>query len=889
MWKIIIWEPHDFKSINSITDHNYQYTLWLLPTLRDEIEKRVSILLSIWYSNIKKSEIYDNSNIIENDSLESRKKLLIRELEELERMVRKEKFIHIFTDDCFTNSMMIETISSILWYNNFKKYVKVNSLDLTEKYDENDFLIEDNSLIILWWSLNDTHTIDSSYYNWWFADFIKKLSNDFYIEPSNNRLIWICFWQQFIANLLWMWNNSSSFVATYKWYAQFWPSNCKVINYSQVNDIYKEALYWITDYWLNDRFSTFFTRSWYVDFDFLWSWKEISSVVPLIKDEITNTIVWWWTKNWNILWVQFHPEISFFQNREFLEKNISEIIPYLHMYRDYDRLYDNFNFNTWFPNIKNDIWESFYTYSILAYLKSIKESYKEINIHIQRPTLYRDIQKRLSYEEFLKELQDVIRNKVDYILSTWNRLLYIDQKERLSFLSKIDESWKLILNHKLDWKVNRWIDEVSSVLWIKSLPKILLEHIKILQDKEQIKRVYVFRDWWAWDWTLLKQMYTECHWNDIIFYWVWDYVYYDIFPIIKQKSEKLWIPYEVGVLFFEIVIKEYNNLLNKEEENSKMTVKTKIEKVLNTLDIFSQDVIHKSSITSEETMMFSSEWEKQISEESKQYIVNNYEKIELLSKHIISNLYESFEGYFERIFISKFNDFYISNKRVSNVDFQVSIRATSHVYNREYMKILFDYINISSFPRSIYIDNWVHRSYTWVPRIKELYEIQQIFSQDIKIKLIYDTNTNYFTSAIIQRRPFHDDDFFLQNLREWYIIISIEEAYKTTFFKLERYIREFIVKNFRNYNVFWDFNRNIIYTLKQIIIPLNKWDINTIKISILNLINYIASNYKDWENTYNQINLDILDKYDIDWEKIEDIVKDIYIPDWVELSASRKY
>jgi hypothetical protein len=205
------------------------------------------------------------------------------------------------------------------------------------------------------------------------------------------------------------------------------------------------------------------------------------------------------------------------------------------------------------------------------------------------------------------------------------------------------------------------------------------------------------------------------------------------------------------------------------------------------------------------------------------------------------------------------------------------------------MKVIWDYFHNSAKPWSIYLDNWIHQSYTSIPRLKELSDVSfDLF--DSWFKLIYDTKTNYFSTVIITKNIHYPDDFFKDFLSENSIIVPLKEAYKSTFFKLEYFIRNFIIANFKNNIVFWNYNNEIINTLKNIMGELWKKDTSNISNIILNLINNIALTYKNGGASYNPIDINILNNYDIYWEKLIDIIsKEVYIPIWMNINGNRKY
>mgnify|MGYP000482845432 FL=1 len=158
------------------------------------------------------------------------------------------------------------------------------------------------------------------------------------------------------------------------------------------------------------------------------------------------------------------------------------------------------------------------------------------------------------------------------------------------------------------------------------------------------------------------------------------------------------------------------------------------------------------------------------------------------------------------------------------------------------MKVISDYFYNSAKTGSIFIDNGIHQSYTSIPRLKELHDVS-LDLVDSELKLIYDTKTNYFNSVIITKGQHYDDSFFQEHLLENTIIVPLKEAYQSTFFRLEYFVRNFIISNFKSHTVFWDYNKPIIDTLKDIMSQLEKKDTSNISHIILELINHIAGTY----------------------------------------------
>jgi hypothetical protein len=86
------------------------------------------------------------------------------------------------------------------------------------------------------------------------------------------------------------------------------------------------------------------------------------------------------------------------------------------------------------------------------------------------------------------------------------------------------------------------------------------------------------------------------------------------------------------------------------------------------------------------------------------------------------------------------------------------------------------------------------------------------------MRLLFDTETNYFTAVLVERFPFVEDETILtKNLAKNIILVDIEEAYKSTFFRIEHFLRNMIIANFQLKDVFWDYNRDIVKCVQEII------------------------------------------------------------------------
>lgn len=452
-----------------------------------------------------------------------------------------------------------------------------------------------------------------------------------------------------------------------------------------------------------------------------------------------------------------------------------------------------------------------------------------------------------------------------------------DELVAQKWIDAIDKKGRLLLNYQLDWKVNRSIDEVSEILGIRSIIDLIQDHRKL-----QCEGNYVVRDLGAGDGNTIKELYSTIRNQDIIFYGTGDYIYFDLYSALGNTHFKELLPEEILILFVEKAVMEFRTLSGD----------STIEKILQSIQnvLFSaSDTIRNSSMTNKKTLMFESEHESPLSPEIQADFPKYESMLNELKAYVTGNIYALFSNFFKRIYISKFNDLVIRDELISKLDFQFSIRATSHVNGREYMKIISEYFYDSAKPGSIFLDNGIHQSYTSIPRLKELYEVSLDLANG-KCRLIYNKKKNYFSSVIITKQIHYTDEFLEAHLDPNHIIVPLKEAYESTFFQLAYFIRNFIISNFKNNIVFWNFNEQITDTLKTIMKELEEKHIENIPGIILDLINHIAKNYRDRGTVYNEIDMSILDSYHIDGKSLHDILStDIFIPTWMNVYADSDY
>jgi hypothetical protein len=124
--------------------------------------------------------------------------------------------------------------------------------------------------------------------------------------------------------------------------------------------------------------------------------------------------------------------------------------------------------------------------------------------------------------------------------------------------------------------------------------------------------------------------------------------------------------------------------------------------------------------------------------------------------------------------------------------------------------------------------------------------------------LVYDTVSNYFCTAIIQKDSDIPLSFFESHLSEGKILVPIHEAAESTFFRFETFLRNFLVSSFRDFDIFFHFNKDIIAILQQSIVWIEEGKIDLIFDEIICLVNTIVSYYREQGKNYDCIDREVL-------------------------------
>ncbi len=213
-------------------------------------------------------------------------------------------------------------------------------------------------------------------------------------------------------------------------------------------------------------------------------------------------------------------------------------------------------------------------------------------------------------------------------------------------------------------------------------------------------------------------------------------------------------------------------------------------------------------------------------------------------------------------------------------------------------------------PGAVFIDNGVHRSYTSVPRLREYLALERAYPGEIRVTMMCDWETNYFCSAVVERAPFHGPEFFRKvvSVRKNpetgeispIIPVSIEEAERHPFFRFERFFRDFLVSNFRSYEIFWFFNEDIVSFLKDAVHLLAQGKKNEIRTGFVKLVEKfcIRLNEKAMDSASEELDVlyvpiteDDLDSWvSKEGENMESVLETPYFStDWFNPDGKRRY
>lgn len=863
----IIGYPEDNLSNHPSINH----LLSIYPTLGWEIER---ILRVKWIHKDKEFSMWElpKSNSFDLKNFKNDKKSLLEILDKLSEILWNKKPIIFLSDWCFTNDLFIRELKEIL-EDNYEKYTEI--VEISYKDDSKnghilDYLYE-HSILILWWSFTNLEDVPQELYDSKLVDFIKNVHNN----KINSKLIWICWWHQFISHIIWLDEIfSEKIITTYTWEAQFWvmPSELTT-NINNIPYTYRGALNTITNNWQNTTVSSVLTRTWHIDLDFLQSYRLGSqSLIPLLVDPFTKSSRACWSRNSQYFWVQDHHEINPVKDTHILYENISKSLKWLisTYWHKVEQILLNIEKQSKF---ENELWKPFYTSILLSFTNSIVAKNKYNKSHTSKSSNNNQCP---NWEKVTEEELKLVISKENF----WLKLKSIPEKE---LLQKLDKEGLLKLVSYLDWSISRWKIESSNILWF-NLIQLIRNHKSFLKNNGINTWTYVFRDLWAGKWKLIDDIETEMITTnesdsekklDMIVYWVSDYAYFNIYEWLISLKEFEDIPRNILKIFVEELINYYKKLEIWNE-------KEKIIQSLNHVVLDTKSFKLCTMFSDSTTYRFNNQEEK-LTKKDDEFINYNKDRIDDLKTYIKSNFYDLIKWTYNKMIFSDFNSLYIKNKIIKWIDFQTAIRSTCHIDSNNIQAIAKEYVNYFSKPWSIFVDNWVIRSDSGVPRVKEFIDLETNNSY-IKVIFVYDTKTSYITSAIINKSPYLSEEKIESCLQDGYILLTTDEISKWCFLKIERFFRELMIFTFKNLQFSHDKNKEIVEFLKKLSLNMNNKTPKEIKEIIIEQINILIHLVNtEYNKNYTKMDWKIFNKY---LENVGSDIKDFFnkwkinVPEW---------
>lgn len=944
-----------------------------------------SIYKNLWNINkntsglIKfKNELNDNSWVLSESEIEEiYKEELIFNLEINLVNNNNNKPIVIISDNCFTNNDFIELLKNFLWiklFNRYCEHIYVDWKDWTFNSKQLEDNIYNNSFIVVWWSFTDVNKIDPNIIS---SKWIKKIKDIIHSwedhDLYNNFLMWICFWHQLLSMLKW------HFVKP--WVEHF--SNIKYeLDLNKCNKYYSNHLAWISNFWSNKFYTSPATNKQYVYLD------NKKNNVDILATDSDWEIAMLWAKNWKYLSIQHHAELGASEDKEvlYIKDNLINNWASSNYDLEKDIMSWNLGLSLYIPILttrlskinKTFIWNHLivpddkivWDYSLLdinkvisswlsikKYKKILKTSISNVLIDVIKDWIHEiDTSKVWDYEKISMKKSLIISDKISKILWTgWD--LFSSRKDLQELLFR---TWFWEINSDLEWSVSRDRFSASNILWFSDFSWFIISYNEYLKKNKYLwnDEIFIVRELWPWDATLLNELeimtnnFAETV-DQILYYWIWDKVYFtSIYNLLIQKFNKSFkwnkIPEDIIQVFVYNLFVVFKWVINDCKEN-KIICDKKLEdivrKSVDYTNIYAYNKVHHTTMfwidvknplfnkkvpLSEDSvkLLSSPEWikmiddiKKFIKEDPHNLIQWDFEKIWLWTFESIEKILRKFDPKIQKAYI------------------QFALRSTSHLNSEEYKLLLT--IVIEKFLNNwwLIIDDWVHASYTFIVRIRELKEIKDLFWNRIDIKIFYDTNTNYNTCVCIQKKWlwFNNKFVYDEHLREWIKVVDIDEMSKVTFFKVERYIRDTLYKLFnRDYKKLFRNHQWDILSITKFIIK-HIWDdiLNNKEIQeqiasmLFSLMISIREEYrskKPWskifdidtlkrhsENIFwNKIDLENKHSFEeSDYDKLQDeLIKDMlfeewfekiwytnaledifsnpYLPDWLKIDTNRK-
>ena len=895
-----------------------QESLRLFPTIRNMIRRAIESWTKFCHNEIPLSEMPNNdhlSRFYDNIELERNRMLsLLKEISwKISELEPWKKVVIIASDDCFTNSSLIWLLKDFLWEEEFDKYFSYVQLSYDRDHDDEvlDQQIHNDSLVLCWWSWDDTYAINPNNYDW-------RLSREMRSATSDNRLgsnvhfLNVCFSHQLFWNNVWILNRDwSNVVATIKWPAQFTVSPCDILPLRHESATIRSALKYLTpdiDKW--GSVSIGFTRTWYQYYDLFWSWDVEKSrsmwIVPLAIDRMTWTIVIAASHNCKVITIQPHPEIDIVDPTNVM-KEIWQVAHYLtDLYWTDWSIVDNYSLKNpdWTPFIKHNSGLPFYVWTINALLEDILEkinlrevSNPELDVNIDS---VKSLEDKLWHPLVLPNTAENISGFIEHISTFWllsklpsmkavgSRLLswlfklmigkfsagnikpekirsdlinfikdnwfgniknlaslfddifvaalkydYFKYKNNLR-LEQLDKQWKISTLDQ-NYKVSQSIEDLSKNAWISDFLWLIKSHKKLLKSNWLLSDLYTFCELNSASGSIIEQLDDKLLWldNGYLSYWVSENVYLDV--------QKILVESDLAAVLSQLLINILRKLSEKDLNGLWLSKKSVREFVIPAITeqsiidyifpIISKDIaeqlasskwgtIKKNFLSAIESLKFN--WSRSVfinsSSTGFEYMYPTFHKYDLpnffhllLNEGAVLVIKKELEKPFYNLFkwdVSKTIIWTHNNIALDKSNFKLVSNTWRRLNSNEYIQSIRKMISDESFPWTVILDTTITKKETYIPRINELFQIQQEFRDTLDIFVVVDEKSNVIKSAILIDKAIVPEFDIKQFINPEFEYKHVDEVYLNPYFRLQSLTRKYISSNFKYEWIFETLNVN---------------------------------------------------------------------------------
>lgn len=725
--------------------------------------------------------------------------------------------IILIRDACFVNDHLEAALKRVLGEEGFFKYVTTAHIDWdyglhsTELDD-----LPEKTVVIIGGSFSDTYSIPLSKYS---SKFVQTLARTMRCDPDdrnfNRRLLGICFGNQLLANVLaYGAGDERSYGLTVKGFGQFGPFPCEYAEYASMPAQFQRALAGVTDLGGVRDVTSFFTRTGHQKFNIVD--PTAHPVYVLGHEMVGGGITTWGSRNFRALGEQSHPEITLTSAPQVSARIAAILERSAYAKECYGRDVSRTvleNFQAAEGILKADLSTSFYLHALCAMAEDVA------TVDERRPKPWKNLPSQEAKLQLLTRIRMV--QKVDEVgtveqqvepgsdsgkKSSVNFKAITAHDLEMAAAKDVDDllsAGKMDINTLGDWEVNRGAAQISQIMGVRIIPfegEYLDRRAKLCPDEAT-----VIVDMGPGDGTFMRDLRDDpsvAEKNKIVI-GIGDRAYVDVEACLKQiKPESAVMPdpcdnEQVLRLVTQNIVERISMALvtlrsfgKYDPEISKDGI---LKKILKELQLAKANPNVGLGISG----MFENEGRVAVNANVTKFLTSPT-GIDAVQKLVDAaadpeRFARAVGREFRNILIGQFLNFDLPARLRIPIHLSFASRSTSHVDPSEYYSIIDRFVGSHAADGAVAFENGVYQSYTLIPRLAELSTIQKKYAGRAEIAMVYDQAQNQFKCAAIMVAP---DDWLrttvLSHVDENSAVVSLNEAAKSTFFRLESLMRRFV-------------------------------------------------------------------------------------------------